>query len=97
MKQKTFSCGIAAEDLLAELDALWESAPICDDGKTMLEWSIQFGIGNHRMSKLLRAGLDAGRVVTGRAYRTRIDGRAVLTTVFRFAKKAKSAAKRKRR
>lgn len=55
------SVGIDIQGVLEELIANANDG----SGKTSAEWSQEWGVGDTKVRRLLKAGLDAGRIVRG--------------------------------
>lgn len=84
---------IREDEWMAELENLGLSSSSGDSGMTSAEIQDRTGIGNHRLMRLLKAGVRKGLVSVGRGVRTNLIGVPVTVPVYTI-KSAKSKKSR---
>lgn len=79
---------ITLDELMAELDRLGKPKD-SDDGHTAAELSVVWRKGLLTTRRLIGRCIEHGVMVSGRAYRTAIDGTSRTLPVYRFVDKPK--------
>ena len=86
-KSHTQGSGKAGSGQILEIDIdaiLAVQANSDDEGLTTEEWRAELGLGQGRMRKLLKIGLEQGIFVMGTASRVTFDGKRYPAKVFKY-------------
>jgi hypothetical protein len=70
------------EQIIASLQ---ESSPATDDYLSTEEWAEHFGLCTRSVQLIMRRAQQKGVLMTGRRHSTSIDGKAIMSPVYKFA------------